>query len=172
MTRVYLSLGSNIGQREQHLAKAINALEEKTKVTNKSQIYESEPWGETDQQWFLNLCLEIETDLPPEKLYELIEEIETTLKKEKTTKYGPRTIDIDILFYDELILNNEPLSINHYPLTIPHPRLTERQFVLLPLKEIAPSLVHPIDKKTITELQSECSDTSIVRLWTQNNSEN
>lgn len=164
MTKVYLSLGSNIGQREQHLAKAINALEEKTKVTKKSQTYESEPWGENDQQWFLNLCLEIETELTPEKLYELIEQTETNLKKEKITKYGPRTIDIDILFYDELIIYNS--------LTIPHPRLKDRQFVLLPLKEIAPSLVHPIDKKTITELQSECSDTSIVRLWTQNNSEN
>lgn len=169
MTKVYLSLGSNIGNKNNYLDKAKNQLKAQgIQITKESQLYESEPWGETNQDWFLNQCIEIETDLNPTELYTIIEQIEQNLDKEKITKFGPRTIDIDILLYDS---SRSEFTINHSQLIIPHERLTKRQFVLIPLNEIAPNLVHPIDKKTIKELQSECEDKSTVRVWIQSNSE-
>jgi 2-amino-4-hydroxy-6-hydroxymethyldihydropteridine diphosphokinase len=161
MFKVYLGLGSNIGNRQDYINQAIGKLSQKVIVKRESNIYESEPWGESDQDLFLNMCIEIETNLEPNELYELILKIETELNKQKTTKYGPRTIDIDILIYS-------PTARDHSPLIIPHPRLTQRNFVLSPLSEIAPDLIHPVDNKTISELQSICNDKSKVKIWTPN----
>lgn len=170
MPKAYLSLGSNIGDRYHYIQTAKQELKKHLSILNESSIYESEPWGEKNQNWFLNQCIEIETQLDPHKLYTLIEQIEKKLDKEKTTKFGPRTIDIDILFYANQIIKPSISNIK-YPLTIPHPRLSKRQFVLTPLSEIAPNLIHPLDNKTIIELQSECTDKSEVKVWIPETSE-
>ena len=143
---IYLCLGSNLNNRQRNISQTIEKLKEKEFIVTKtSSLYETSPWGKTDQSSFLNLVLEGKTTLSPENLLKEIKDIERDLGRIPTEKWGPRTIDIDILFYDEHIINT-PL------LTIPHPMLHQRAFVLIPLKEIAPDFLHPVLKKTVREL--------------------
>ena len=141
----YLALGSNLGNRLANLKNAISNLTPQMDVKKKSPVYETPPWGHTDQPQFLNQCVQVETYLEPENLLAHLKRLETVLGREPTFENGPRVIDIDILFYDDLILNTPPL-------VIPHPRMHTRGFVLVPLNDIAPDVVHPVLGKPISEL--------------------
>ena len=157
MNKVYLSLGSNLGEREKNLARALQALEKRgMKILRRSTIYETEPVEIREQAWFLNCAIEVETDLPPQKLMKLLLEIERELGRRRDVKYGPRTIDLDILLYGDVVVNESQL-------TIPHPKMAERRFVLAPLAEIASQAMHPVLHRTAAELLAECSDASEVR---------
>jgi len=142
---VYLSLGSNVGERESHLRDAITRLQSTGRVLAVSSFYETEPVEVTEQPWFLNCAVVLETQKVPNPLMEDILGIEQEMGRQRTQKKGPRTIDIDILLFGDTILNSPEL-------TIPHPAMHERRFVLQPLAEIAPELQHPVLKKTIGEL--------------------
>ena len=133
MHKIYLSLGSNIGETRKNLEEALEMLAEKVKITAVSSYYETEPVGYKDQSWFLNIAVAGETVLAPYALLSFTQSIEQGMGRVKLIRFGPRNIDIDILLYDDLILNDETL-------TIPHPRMTERAFVVEPLYEIAPEL--------------------------------
>jgi len=146
---VYLALGSNIDNRLANLKQAIASLPPQLEVKKKSQVYETPPWGYTDQPMFLNQVLMGKTYLEPETLLRHLKRLEVALGRKATFRNGPRLIDIDILFYDELVLDTPAL-------TIPHPRMHERGFVLLPLMDIAPDLVHPVKKKSIREMIAFC----------------
>ena len=146
---IYLSLGTNIGNRADNLKQAISSLPPQMTVKKKSNIYETPPWGYTEQDQFLNMVVKATTYLEPEPLLKHIKRLEVALGRKATFHYGPRLIDIDILFYDDLILDTPPLII-------PHPHLHERGFVLLPMMDIAPDLVHPVMKKKIRELLGSC----------------
>jgi GTP cyclohydrolase-4 len=160
MATAYLSLGSNIGDRKENLAVALKRMEEKARVVKVSSIYETEPVGYEDQPWFLNLACAVETDLSPNDLLHLAKAIEREMGRTETIHFGPRPIDIDILFYDDLVLDTPDLAI-------PHPRLAERAFVLVPLKEIAPNLVHPSLGLTIEELLERLENPEEVRLYSE-----
>ncbi len=140
-----LSLGTNLGDREANLRNAITALAPAVRVTRESRVYETAPWGFTDQPSFLNMVVAGETDLSPLELLKFLKTLETELGRTPTFRYGPRLIDLDILFYDDLILQTPEL-------TIPHPKLHERAFVLVPLADLAPDLVHPLIQQNIADL--------------------
>lgn len=137
MHTIYLALGTNLGDRSANLRAATDALAPDICVLDKSPIYETEPWGYTDQPPFLNMVVRAKTDLSPQDLLGRLKEIESTLGRIPSFRNGPRLIDLDILFYDELVLDTPPL-------VIPHPQLHKRAFVLVPLATIAPTLVHPL----------------------------
>jgi 2-amino-4-hydroxy-6-hydroxymethyldihydropteridine diphosphokinase len=144
-TLVYLSLGSNVGDREVYLRDAISRLESAGKVVAVSSFYETEPVEVTDQAWFLNCALALETAQTPEELMASLLQIEQKMGRQRTQKKGPRTIDLDILLFgDTKITSNQ--------LTIPHPAMQDRRFVLEPLAEIAENIQHPVLKKTIRDL--------------------
>ena len=145
MHRVYLALGTNLGDRVGNLRRAVAALPPTLRVTALSSIYETPPWGYTDQPAFLNMALSGETDLTPQALIAFLKDLETGLGREKTFRNGPRIIDMDILFYDDIVFDRADL-------VIPHPRLHERAFVLVPLNDIAPDLAHPVLKRTVHDL--------------------
>lgn len=151
---VYLSLGSNLGDRATNLRQAVALLPPQMTVRAKSNIYETPPWGYTEQEAFLNQAVQAETYLEPEPLLKHLKRLEAALGRTETFRYGPRLIDIDILFYDNLILNT-PL------LTIPHPHLHERGFVLLPLMDIAPNHIHPLLGKSVREMLAACDTSGI-----------
>ena len=157
----YLSLGSNLENRVYYLQKALFLLQEKAgKLIKISPVYESPAWGfEADD--FLNICVELETTLSPEALLEKVLQIETTLGRKRSTEtgYQPRTLDIDILYYDTLILKNDSLEL-------PHPELHKRRFVLRPLADIAPQFYHPVLKKDSRNLLQECKDSAKLRKTT------
>ena len=142
---VYLALGSNMGNRLTNLKTAISNLTPQMNVKQKSSVYETPPWGFTEQAAFLNQVIKVETYLKPEALIAHIKRLESALGRVPNFINGPRLIDIDILFFDELVIYTPPL-------VVPHPRLHERAFVLLPLVEIAPDLVHPVLHKSVSEL--------------------
>ena len=158
MNVTYLCLGGNMGDRESALNHALLEINKSIgKVTSQSGIYETEAWGVENQQAYLNQCIRIETNLDALSLIESLLNIEKKRgrKRSDLPVYEPRTIDIDILFY-----NNE--IINESTLLVPHPRLHLRKFVLIPLNEIASNYLHPLLNKTIFNLLSECEDTSEV----------
>lgn len=157
MTVAYIGLGSNIGDKAGNILKALDILGQlnEIKITNVSSFYETEPIGYEDQDWFVNAVAQIETTLPPTELLGAFKKIEQTMGRKNIIRWGPREIDIDLLIYDQLCLDSPEL-------VIPHPRLHERAFVLGPLAEIAPELIHPILKKTIAELLSELQSQKAV----------
>jgi len=142
---VYLSLGSNVGDRENHLREAIARLETSGRIRSVSSFYETEPVDFTDQAWFLNCAVALETDETPEQLMATILRIEREMGRRRVQKKGPRIIDIDILLFGEAVVDTPELSV-------PHPAMHRRRFVLEPLAEIAPTARHPGLKKTIREL--------------------
>ncbi|MEK9132440.1 MAG: 2-amino-4-hydroxy-6-hydroxymethyldihydropteridine diphosphokinase [Patescibacteria group bacterium] len=157
MAQVFLSLGANLGDTKVALQGAVEAIEKVARLIKSSGFYETEPWGNPDQLWFLNAVVEIETDLEPLPLLHAIKEIEKKLgRKPRFESNAPREIDIDILFYDNLVFESDTLQI-------PHPHIADRLFTLTMLNEIAPNFLHPILKKNIAILLNECEDSSIVR---------
>ena len=154
---VYLALGSNLGNRLSNLKEAIAALPPQMEVRAKSAVYETPPWGYEDQPKFLNQVLKATTYLDPEPLLKHLKRLEVALGRKETFQNGPRLIDMDILFYDDLILNTRLL-------VIPHPRLQERGFVLLPLMDLDPDLVHPLSKKSVREMMTACSVEGIEKV--------
>jgi 2-amino-4-hydroxy-6-hydroxymethyldihydropteridine diphosphokinase len=161
--RVYLSLGSNVGQREIQLREAIARLEAVGRVISTSSLYETEPvempveaLAEKEQSWFLNCALSLETNRSPQELMKVALEIEREMGRVRTQKKGPRTIDIDILLFGDLVMDSPDL-------TIPHPAMHERRFVLEPLAEIAGDVRHPVLKKSVKELLKELPAGQIVR---------
>ena len=144
---VYLALGTNLGDRSANLKQAIAALTPQLDVKAKSQVYETPPWGFEEQPKFLNQVVKANTYLDPEPLLKHLKRLEVALGRQESFPNGPRLIDMDLLFYDDLVLNKPSL-------VIPHPRLHERGFVLLPLMDIAPNLVHPVQQKTVQELMA------------------
>lgn len=148
--KVYLGIGSNLGEKETNLKHAIQLLKERKdiKIEKISSFIITRPFGEVEQDNFLNGAIAMETLLQPEELLEVIGEIETKLKRVRTVHWGPRTIDLDILLFD-----NKSINLEH--LVIPHKEMTKRGFVLEPLAEIAPHVIHPISKKTIVQLKQE-----------------
>ncbi|MFH1640053.1 MAG: 2-amino-4-hydroxy-6-hydroxymethyldihydropteridine diphosphokinase [Chloroflexota bacterium] len=146
METVYLGMGSNLGNREANLARALELLSDKIKLDKTSRIYDTEPVGKVDQPRFLNMVCRMHTLLSPVELLMLVKDIEREMGRiPATERNSPRMIDIDILFFGNRIINTGQL-------VIPHPALTSRAFVLVPLAEIAPKLVHPVSRKTVSEL--------------------
>lgn len=153
---VYLSIGSNVGDRLELVRTAAALIHKKIgKIARKSRLYETQPWGNTAQDSYLNQVLMINTMYDPRDLLEEISLIEKELGRERKEKWGPRTIDIDILFYGKRIVRDKGLEI-------PHPEIQNRMFVLAPLIEIAPDLEHPVLKQPIDMLFMECRDLSEV----------
>jgi 2-amino-4-hydroxy-6-hydroxymethyldihydropteridine diphosphokinase len=156
---IYLSLGSNLGDRSANLESAIEALAEiGVRVSRRSSIYETEPVDFVAQPWFLNCVVEAETSLGPRQLLEGLQAIERKLGSKKLVPRGPRIIDLDIIFYGAAVIHEAGIEI-------PHPRLTERRFVLVPLVELAPEFPHPVLRKTAAELLAATEDRSAVRIW-------
>ena len=153
---VYLSLGSNVGDREAQLREAENRLAQLGRLIAVSSFYETEPVEFTQQPWFLNCAVAIETSSTPEDLMASILRIEEEMGRRRLQNKGPRSIDIDILLFADAIVQSSEL-------TIPHPAMHQRRFVLEPLAEIAPQALHPISKKTIRELLDELPDGQTVR---------
>jgi 2-amino-4-hydroxy-6-hydroxymethyldihydropteridine diphosphokinase len=159
MKTIYLSLGSNVGDRAASIARAIEALKAAgVRVLQQSSLYTTEPVDFEPQGWFLNCVVEAETDLMPRQLLRALRKIERQLGTKKLVRRGPRAIDMDILFFGSSVVRTPELEI-------PHPRIAERQFVLVPLAEIAPSLRHPILGMNVTELLAATRDQSSVRPW-------
>ncbi len=157
MSIVYLALGTNLGDRLANLRAAIKSFPPSIVLGPRSNIYETPPWGYTDQPAFLNMAVKCETDSDAASLLKRLKQIEVEVGRVESFRWGPRQIDIDILFYDDLILESESLII-------PHPRLHERAFVLVPLADIAPDFVHPVLKKTVKELLSKV-DSAEIKLF-------
>lgn len=154
--RVYLGLGSNLGNRARNIYAALRHLGTGIRLQHISSLYETEPVEVADQPWFLNLVCGGETNLSPQALLQLAKQIEEQMGRTKGPRFGPRLIDIDILFYDDLIVD-----IPH--LEIPHPRLHRRGFALVPLAEIAPELVHPVLNLTMQQLLRATTSLEEVR---------
>jgi 2-amino-4-hydroxy-6-hydroxymethyldihydropteridine diphosphokinase len=158
---VYLGLGSNLGQREANLARAISTiggLGQQMRLIRASAIYETAPWGYTEQPPFLNCVVEAETTLPPPLLLQAVQELEKAMARKPGFRYGPRLIDVDILLYGSLTIDQPDLQI-------PHPRIPERAFVLIPLAELAAVLAHPTLQLPIAELARRVQGQGGVTRW-------
>ncbi len=157
--QIFLGLGSNLGNREENLSTAQKLIEEKVgKIRSKSSIYETAAWGITEQNAFLNQVIEVESHFSPSAVLHLVLKIEKDMGRIREIKWGERSIDIDILYY-----NNEIISTEN--LTVPHPFIQERKFVLVPLCEIAPAFIHPKLKQTNLELLEKCQDSGEIKLY-------
>ena len=158
MPDIYLILGSNLGDRMKNLQRATELISKDVgKIINKSSVYETEPWGFNHRLNFLNQVLKIITSLKPEEILEVIIKIEKSFgRKRNNNKYSAREIDIDILFYNNKVIKSDKLII-------PHPKIQERMFVLVPMTELEPDLIHPELKVAINQLKNECRDTKWVR---------
>lgn len=150
-----IGLGSNIGDKAANIARAIELLTKKgdVRLVAASRLYRTAPWGVVDQDWFVNACISVATDLDPHALLDRCLGVETEMKRVRTRHWGPRVIDIDVLAYRNVTLN-EPA------LTLPHPRITERAFVLVPLEEIAPG--HEIDGRTVADWLAHVETNDVV----------
>ena len=147
----YIALGSNIGDREQHLKNALAKIEELgefVKLEKISSFYNTAPVGYVEQPDFLNAVVKVKTILEPEELLSILQEIENTEGRERKIHWGPRTLDLDILLFDDMVINTDTL-------VVPHPEMTKRDFVLVPLCEIAPYAIHPLKKKYIKNIKEE-----------------
>jgi 2-amino-4-hydroxy-6-hydroxymethyldihydropteridine diphosphokinase len=154
----HLGLGSNLGDRAGNLARArARLVEQGIAIRTSSALYETEPVGLSDQPWFINQVVEVESGLSPRELLPLLKGIETDMGREVSVTYGSRLIDLDILLAEDTVIRTEEL-------TIPHPRLAERNFVLRPLAEIAPDTIHPVLKRTIRELLRCSKDRAQVEM--------
>ncbi|WP_276359877.1 2-amino-4-hydroxy-6-hydroxymethyldihydropteridine diphosphokinase [Daejeonella sp. H1SJ63] len=157
MHTTFLLLGSNMGDSKQYIADAIYMIGEKIgKVEKQSSLYQTASWGKSDQPDFINQAIELRTELNPESLLKSILEIEKLLGRQRSEKWGSRTIDIDILLYEDQIIDDPDLKI-------PHPFLPERRFALMPLHEIAPDFIHSASGKTIEQLLLELTDELFVK---------
>lgn len=158
MALSYLLTGGNIGDRLNYIYEAKENIKKSVgKIIKESKIYETEPWGFSDESYFLNQVLLIETDFNPHELLKAVNLIEKNMGRERTkAQYSSRIIDIDILFYDNLIINNTNLII-------PHPQIQNRRFTLIPLNEINSDFIHPFFNKSISTLLEECIDKSKVK---------
>jgi len=159
--RIFIGLGSNLGNRLDYIQQALKALPPEIKVLRSSQIYETPAWGYTDQPPFLNQVVEAQTELDPEALLAKLKSIEEQLGRVANFRYGPRCIDLDILFFDDLIYQSVTLNI-------PHPSLPQRAFVLVPLNEIAPNLLHPGLNQKISELVKK-TDAAGIKIYEERN---
>ncbi len=149
MSEAYIGLGSNLGNRKRNCENAISLIiENRINVLKRSTMLETEPWGIKDQPKFINMVIKIDTIREPEDLLNLLKDIESAVGRTQTFRWGPRIIDLDILLYDNLIINMDNIQI-------PHPGIKDRTFVLRPLAEIAPDKIHPVFKKSIKELLKE-----------------
>jgi 2-amino-4-hydroxy-6-hydroxymethyldihydropteridine diphosphokinase len=158
MKTVYLGLGSNIGDREAMLQAALGRLhQDEVRVLRLSSVYETEPMDVRDQRWFLNLVAEAQTDLFPMQLLARIEKVEQRLGRRRVLAKGPRTIDIDILFYGNFVIRTPRL-------VIPHERFAERRFVLAPLAELAPDMRDPLSRRSIRELLGQVSGQTVRKV--------
>jgi 2-amino-4-hydroxy-6-hydroxymethyldihydropteridine diphosphokinase len=153
---VYIAFGTNLGDRLANLRAAIESMPPEIHVLAESNVYETPPWGYENQPAFLNMVLKAETDLEPALLLNHLKLLEVELGREQSFHWGPRLIDLDILFYDDLVLDSPPL-------VIPHPRLHERAFVLVPLADVAPDLIHPVLDLPVHELLVRVNTKSIKR---------
>ena len=158
MSQMYLSLGSNLNERYDNLRRAVAKLAEYFAITALSPVYASEPWGDTDQPTFLNMCVAAATSAAPRDVLHLIKGIEAEMGRQPSRRSGPRLIDIDILFYDKLVLADPEL-------TVPHPLLAERAFVLAPLADIIPDYHHPQTDLTVQEMLDRVDATGVERLF-------
>tara|TARA_B000000475_G_C15946953_1_gene427109 strand:- start:100 stop:585 length:486 start_codon:yes stop_codon:yes gene_type:complete len=159
MNTIFLQLGSNLGDRLSFLNRSENLIEEFIgKLEKRSLVYESTPWGVKNQENFLNSVIIVKSNLSAEDILEKCQEIERTLERERKEKWGERTIDIDILFYNKEVIEKENLKV-------PHPLISERRFVLIPLNEINSEFIHPQKKETISELLKKCNDTEVVKIY-------
>jgi 2-amino-4-hydroxy-6-hydroxymethyldihydropteridine diphosphokinase len=156
--RIYLSLGSNLGDRAANLKRAVELLAGVgVRVLRESPLYETEPVDFLDQSWFLNCVVEAETTLAPRDLLDKLQSIERSLGSKKLISRGPRIVDLDVLFYDDAVIHEPGMEI-------PHPRLADRLFVLIPLVELVPDLRHPVLGQSAAELLAATKDRSVVRL--------
>jgi 2-amino-4-hydroxy-6-hydroxymethyldihydropteridine diphosphokinase len=159
---VYIGFGSNVGDRVDFCDRAVTLLSllPHSQVTGISLLYEAEPvrdGASPGDGWFLNGVVQLETDVTPKSLLGVLREIERSLDRDQDNRSGPRTIDLDILFYGERVIDDPDL-------TIPHPRLHQRRFVLMPLSELDPLLVHPVRRRSVNQMLAEAGDSSEVRL--------
>jgi len=161
----YIALGTNIGNRESYLHSALQAIQEKDiDIIGFSSIYETDPVGYEDQDRFLNMVIKVNTDLQPLDLLEVLQSIEHESGRERKIRWGPRTLDLDILLFNQENIETERLIV-------PHPRMTERAFVLVPLAEIDQNLEIPTVTKPISLLLDELQDREGVRIWKRRNGE-
>ncbi|KXK36463.1 MAG: 2-amino-4-hydroxy-6-hydroxymethyldihydropteridine diphosphokinase [Saprospiraceae bacterium] len=152
MHTYYFLLGSNVGNRKENLTKAIDVIHKEIgTVIARSSVYETEPWGLKDQPDFYNMAIEVHSAMDPEKVFVKVKEIEQLLERENNIKWGPRSIDVDILYCDQIVMKKDHLQI-------PHPQIYNRNFVLIPLMEIAGDYTDPVKKHTIEEIYDACED--------------
>lgn len=157
MSLICLSLGSNLNNRAANLREAIARLGRRLDITAVSPVYETEPWGDLDQPPFLNACIAATTTLEPRDVLHLAKSIEREMGRQPSHKWGPRLIDIDILFYDDLVMDEGDLII-------PHPRIAERAFVLAPLADLAPDHRHPRTGDTVRQMLDRVDATGVAQL--------
>ena len=161
MKRVFLSLGSNLGDRSGNITKALDELASAgVSVRRVSSFYRTEPVEFYQQPWFVNCVAEVSTDLLPLQLLKVVQRVENSLGRRRAVNKGPRTIDIDILLYENVVVRSAALNI-------PHESMAQRRFVLVPLRELEPGLQHPVTGQTVAEMLSETEDTSQVIRTTQ-----